>query len=268
MDEFTNIKLRAAGMYGLLSEILGSGALRNHYGQDDDLSERIEMAVADHEASIEYFKALPAAQPVAWYCQHVMSESKGVVESWLTFNKDEEPELKTPPGASFVIRAPLFAVPMQGGAAAPWYKDVRNFDHGNEDGKRSTSAATASGHELPNDTAVAAPAAGASLSMANGGDARVASAGCPIGYRSRDGIACEADANAASLVQGTEATAGGGATPGVAPSAETVERDGCDPSLLGKKIGYYPDGKPFGYITEQERADALAAYGVKEGQSG
>jgi Lar family restriction alleviation protein len=72
----------------------------------------------------------------------------------------------------------------------------------------------------------------------------------------------------ASLVQGTEATAGGGATPGVAPSAETVERDGCDPSLLGKKIGYYPDGKPFGYITEQERADALAAYGVKEGQSG
>jgi hypothetical protein len=49
---------------------------------------------------------------------------------------------------------------------------------------------------------------------------------------------------------------------GVAPSAEAVERDACDPSLLGKKIGYYPDGKPFGYITEQERADALAAYGV------
>lgn len=44
-------------------------------------------------------------------------------------------------------------------------------------GKRSTSAATASGHELPDDTA-AAPAA-ASLSVANGGDARVASAGCP-----------------------------------------------------------------------------------------
>jgi hypothetical protein len=46
-----------------------------------------------------------------------------------------------------------------------------------EFGKRSTSAATASGHELPNDTAVTA----ASLSVANGGDARVASAGRPSG---------------------------------------------------------------------------------------
>lgn len=43
-------------------------------------------------------------------------------------------------------------------------------------GKRSTSAATASGHELPDDTAAASAAA--SLSVANGGDARVASAGC------------------------------------------------------------------------------------------
>jgi hypothetical protein len=179
MDEFTNIKLRAAGMYGLLSEILGNGALWNRYGQDDDLRERIEMAVADHEASIEYFKTLPAAQPVAWHCQHVMTATMGIVEAWLTFDKDEGPGLKTLPGTSFVIRSPLFAVPMQGGAAVPWYKDARNFDHGNEDGKRSTSAATASGHELPNDTAVAASAAGASLSVANGGDARVASAGRP-----------------------------------------------------------------------------------------
>lgn len=40
-------------------------------------------------------------------------------------------------------------------------------------GRRSTSAATVSGHELPDDTAAAA----ASLSVANGGGARVASAG-------------------------------------------------------------------------------------------
>jgi len=44
---------------------------------------------------------------------------------------------------------------------------------------------------------------------------------------------------------------------------ETAERDGCDPSLLGKKIGYHSDGEPFGYITEQEREEALAARGVK-----
>lgn len=50
-----------------------------------------------------------------------------------------------------------------------------------EIGKRSTSAATASGHELPNDTAAAA----ASLSVANGGDARVASAGSPAGVPER-----------------------------------------------------------------------------------
>lgn len=51
-------------------------------------------------------------------------------------------------------------------------------ERGNSEiGKRSTSAATASGHELPNDTAATA----ASLSVANGGDARVASAGCPSG---------------------------------------------------------------------------------------
>ncbi|MCC2632137.1 MAG: Restriction alleviation protein Lar [Ramlibacter sp.] len=43
-------------------------------------------------------------------------------------------------------------------------------------GKRSTSAATASGHELPDGTAATA----ASLPVANGGDARVASAGSPF----------------------------------------------------------------------------------------
>lgn len=43
-------RMRAAGMYGLLSEILGSGAFRNHYGSDPDLIERIKMACADQES--------------------------------------------------------------------------------------------------------------------------------------------------------------------------------------------------------------------------
>jgi hypothetical protein len=48
----------------------------------------------------------------------------------------------------------------------------------------------------------------------------------------------------------------------VPDGGQTVERDGCDPALLGKKIGYHSDGEPFGYITEQELAGALASRGA------
>lgn len=61
MDRLTNLTMRAAGMYGLLSEILSNGALWNRYGQDDDLQDRIAMAVADHENATAYFAGLPAA---------------------------------------------------------------------------------------------------------------------------------------------------------------------------------------------------------------
>lgn len=50
-------------------------------------------------------------EPVAWYCQHVLTPSMGIVEGWLTFDKDEEPGLKTAPGTSFVVRTPLYAFP-------------------------------------------------------------------------------------------------------------------------------------------------------------
>jgi hypothetical protein len=41
--------MQAAGMYGLLSEVLASGVLFNRYGSDADLRERIQRAVSDYE---------------------------------------------------------------------------------------------------------------------------------------------------------------------------------------------------------------------------
>ena len=51
-------------------------------------------------------------EPVAWYHQHVMKASNGIVESWLSFDQNDEPDLKTEPGTSFVVRTPLYASPI------------------------------------------------------------------------------------------------------------------------------------------------------------
>ncbi len=45
-------RMRASGMYGLLSEILGSGALRQHYGTDHDIIDRVKMACAEQESAM------------------------------------------------------------------------------------------------------------------------------------------------------------------------------------------------------------------------
>jgi hypothetical protein len=46
-SDYANWRLHANGMYGLLSSIIGAGALRAH--GDDDLAERIRLAIAHHE---------------------------------------------------------------------------------------------------------------------------------------------------------------------------------------------------------------------------
>jgi hypothetical protein len=43
--------LREAGIYGLLSEIIGRGALAE-YG-DEDLLYRVKLAIADHESAVK-----------------------------------------------------------------------------------------------------------------------------------------------------------------------------------------------------------------------
>lgn len=45
--DYAKWRLHANGMFGLLSEIIGAGALRSH--GDDDLVDRLRMAIANHE---------------------------------------------------------------------------------------------------------------------------------------------------------------------------------------------------------------------------
>lgn len=49
MEELVDTKIRCNGMYGLLCEIIGKGAL-SPYG-DKDLVDRVKQAIADHEAA-------------------------------------------------------------------------------------------------------------------------------------------------------------------------------------------------------------------------
>lgn len=61
LDAGNAARMRAAGMYGLLSEILGSGALHQRYGTDSDLIDRVKMACQDQERAMAAASNAPLA---------------------------------------------------------------------------------------------------------------------------------------------------------------------------------------------------------------
>jgi hypothetical protein len=67
--DYAQWRMHANGMYGLLSEIIGKGALRS-YG-DEDLDDRLRMAIANHEQMCDAAAPQSAATVSSDYVKHL-----------------------------------------------------------------------------------------------------------------------------------------------------------------------------------------------------